>query len=174
MEGEFARPISRRVSRIYPQPNGGSPVIFSDADSTIIAAITHASVIDDSGIRSQLGTSSILDNVAGVKGDAMYRRSLNVDAYIKFKLNQNSNVRFFAGLSSTATNSVGSDNLGGLNAFGVGFSSAAGDSAFQFLHNDGGASPPGRVNTGVPWNNGMHELFMWTYKEGSGSKIRMQ
>lgn len=171
IEGEFVRPISRRISKIFPQPNNGSPTIFSDADSTIVTAVTHASIVDDFGIRSQLGTSSVNGDIAQVKGDRIYKRILNVDAYIKFKLNQNSNVRFFAGFS-VASNSVSSDTPSA-SMIGIGFSSAAGDSTFKVVHSDG-PTAASRDETGVSWSSGIHELFMWTYKDSAGSKILVQ
>lgn len=171
IEGEYVRAISRRVTRVYAQPNNGSPVIFSDADSAIVASITHASIIDNDGIRSQLGTSSVLNDIAQVKGDTMYRRGLNVDAYIKFKLNQNTNVRFFAGLA-LGNNSVSADQPS-THLMGIGFSSAAGDSTFKFLHGDGPTLCV-REDTFVPWSSGIHELFMHSYKDSSGAKIVAQ
>lgn len=173
LDGEYKQNIERRITDIWPQIFNGSAIFVSGADNAITAGVIGPSITND-GIACIVATNGTLNNVAGVKGELMYKRILNPDAYFRFRINQTASMRFFVGLTDAPnTEMVDNDNVT-QNFAGIQFSTSRGDSSFKFIHNSGGTMPA-PTDTGIAANStDIYDFYMWTYKSAAQNKIIMQ
>lgn len=156
----FQNNRERRITNVYPQLSQGLPKISSTDDSVQISG-TLGNAVDNKGIRNSISTDGTLNNVAGIKGDLMYCRAMDVCAYFRFKLNQLNAERVFIGLTSIADSAmVNSDTPSG-NFVGLSFSTVRNDNDFMFIRNDGGVMPAA-VSSGVVRDTEIHDLYIWT------------
>lgn len=173
--------ITQKIAEILALPNdrGSGVAGFSSyGDNALIVAATQQAILDPNGIRTKLRTTSVLNNIAGVKGDLQWRRDQSLAAYFRISLEQTSNCRVFFGLTDRATNMVDAVPTATVvnitaNYFGIQFDSGV-DTNWKFIRNDNAGNGT-RSDTGIVASAGsILHLYLWTFPTASGNKIIAQ
>lgn len=136
-----------------PVPERDQKALFSSGQYGVYSAAGSSSAVDDWGLLNQMtetdSSSAAITSSAGVSLQQNTAASTNSEAFIvagnrllaldtlplvniKFEPRNTSNIRFFCGLQADNVSKLGSDDLSEAG-IGIQFSTARGDSNFQFL-----------------------------------------
>jgi hypothetical protein len=163
--------LSKRQTRIVPIINGGASGLSILGDTITESFNTATWNADNDGIRNRYQTSPTVGNACGWSGDLQYPRILDIEAYIRFKIESSNSIRLFIGFTDqTAATMIASDNPPG-NYFGLQFSSSRLDTRFEVVNKNGitqSILDSGLVDVVA------HDLYIRLYNDFGNSQLQLQ
>jgi len=175
-DGIFPDSINRRIAEILPYRNPstllGEFTAHGD-QANITASGGNILDADSTGIFSYLQTNLIVNNSAYVDGNTQYNRQKEPAFHCRFKLNSNSNVRMFIGLTSRTSaemvsNAIPNGSYGGL------YVDTAAVGSFGTIRGSGGAFVKEFGTLGSSVDTSLHDFYMWMKKSGGLNQVSMQ
>lgn len=170
--------------RIFPKGISGNDLLMDGilTGSTLTTSTITTSLPSSNNphaIQANISTSGALNDEAGWITPVIGNRRTYMKTWFWFNIQSITNVRFFVGLTDQTTrgNNTNADDPAGANMAGLQFSTARGDTEWQFMIKNGATQTlvPNTV-AGTPVTTGpyMLEISLSDGPEGSGGAIYMR
>lgn len=175
-DGTFPLSINRRITEILPYRNpstfAGEFTAHGD-QVNIVASGGNILDADNTGIFTYLQTNLTVNNSAYIDGNTQYNRQKEPAFHCRFKLNSNSNLRMFIGLTSRTAVEMTSNTIPNGNYAGLYVDTSA-VGTFGNIRGSGGASVKAFGTMGSSVDTNLHDFYMWLKKSGGLNLISMQ
>lgn len=175
-EGTFPTSINRRIAELLPYRNPSSLLgEFTNHGDQVNITASGGNFLDadSTGIFTYLQTNLVVNNAAYIDGHTQYNRQKEPAFHCRFKLNSNSNVRMFIGLttrtgSEMVSNAIPNGSYGGL------FVDTAAVGSFGTIRASGGSFTKEFGTMGSSVDTNLHDFYMWMKRSGGLNVISMQ
>lgn len=164
------RPV--HTSLIIPTKGSSTPILTAVGENPLVFG-NIVGQADSNGISISYTTNVSVNSRSGWSGDIQYMRALNIQSYIRFRINHRTGVRIFIGFSDqTGTVMTSSDSPAG-QYYGLWLSSTHDNTQWYILKSDGLNSPVA-IPLGLSADANFHHLFLRLYSDGSSAECQIQ